>query len=120
MDEETKTFEVRVITFREDSEWTALALEMNLRGYGTTRKAAIKDVLAMIVAQVTFAVQMGHPESVWHPAEEKHWRMFEEARRKLFVAEVSGAELPTEQFADMVPLDLLALKHRDEWTAAGA
>lgn len=120
MSEETKTFEVSVITFREDSTWTALALEMDLRGYGTTRKAAIKDVLTMIVAQVTFAVQMGHPESVWHPAEKKYWQMFEEARRSQFVAEVSGSELPTDRFADMIPLDLLALKHRDEWTAASA
>ena len=120
MSEETKTFEVSVITFREDATWTALALEMSLRGYGKTKKAAINDVISMIVAQVSFAIQMGHPESVWHPAEDKYWRMFEEARRNLFVAEVSGSELPTDRFADMVPLDLLALKHRDEWTTASA
>jgi hypothetical protein len=37
MSDETKAFEVSVILFREDSAWTALALEMDIRGYGPTR-----------------------------------------------------------------------------------
>jgi hypothetical protein len=114
-----KTFEVSVITFREDSTWTALVLEMNLRGYGSTGKAAIEDVLAMLATQVSFAVQMGHPESVWNYADEKYWNMFKEARRKRFVAEVSGSEVPAEPFADMMPLPL-ATSPRDEWVAARA
>jgi hypothetical protein len=120
MNENTKTFEVSVIVFREDSDFTALALEMDIRGYGTTPQAAIDDVTAMLAAQISFAVQIGNPEGVWHPAAEKFWRMFEEARRKRFVAEVSGVELDTDQIARMVPLSLLALKHKEEWTATGA
>ena len=74
MSGEAKSFEANVIVFREDSTWTALALEMDVRGYGSTQKAALKDVTVMLQAQISFAVQMGHPESVWHPAEEKYWR----------------------------------------------
>ncbi len=58
MSEETKAFEVSVILFREDARWTALALEMDIRGYGSTREAAVDDALAMILAQVSFATQM--------------------------------------------------------------
>jgi hypothetical protein len=68
MTHELKTFEANVIIFREDSEWTALALEMNIRGYGATPAAAVQDVIELLDAQISFAVQMGHPESVWHRA----------------------------------------------------
>jgi len=120
MTEKPKTFDVRVLLFREGSEWTALALEMNVRGYGSEPDAAVRDLCEMLAAQVSFAVQMGHPESVWQRAEEKYWQMFEDARRDRFVAEVSGSELPAEPIANIVALPLLALKHRDEWTAARA
>jgi hypothetical protein len=119
MTRKPKTFEVSVVVFREESTWTALALEMNLRGYGSTPKEAIDDVLSMLTAQVSFAVQMGHPESVWNYAEEKYWHMFEEARRRRFVAEVSGSEMPDEPFADMIPLPLACVPG-DEWIAARA
>jgi len=120
MIEEPKDFEISVILFREGSTWTALALEMDIRGYGSTRKSAVDDALAMIVAQVSFASQMGHVESIWKPAEEKYWRMWEKARRNQFVAEVSGSEAPTDEFADLVPIPLLSLKHREAWTTARA
>jgi hypothetical protein len=42
-----------VIVFREDSAWTAVALEMEVRGYGLTPQAAIDDVIEMLVAQVS-------------------------------------------------------------------
>lgn len=115
-----KSFEARVLVFREDTKWTALALEMDVRGYGSDPEAAIRDLREMLVAQVSFAVQQGHPESVWQRADDKYWSMFEEARRKRFVAEVSGAELPAEPIADIIPLSLVALKRRDEWIAARA
>jgi hypothetical protein len=75
MSEQTKAFEVSVIVFREDSMWTALALEMDIRGYGSSRESAVDDVLAMITAQVSFAIQMGHAETIWKRADETYWQM---------------------------------------------
>jgi len=118
--ESDHTFEVSVITYREDSMWTALALEMNLRGYGTTPETANDDLCEMLIAQVSFAVQMGHPESVWNRAGDEFWRMFEEARRNQFVAEFSGSQQSVDQIANMMPLPSLAMKQRDEWVAANA
>jgi hypothetical protein len=116
-----QTFEVSVITFRDGDTWTALALEMDLRGYGPTAEAANDDLGEMLMAQVSFAVQMGHPESVWNRAPDEYWRMFEEVRREQFFAEVSGAQPVTDRIAGMVPLSLLpALKQSDEWNAARA
>ena len=121
MSEETKIFAANTIVFREDpATWVALALEMDVRGYGPTPEAAIHDLMEMLHAQISYAVQMGHPESVWHRAEDRYWRMWEKARQKRFVADASGSEAPTDEIADLVPLSLLAMKHRDEWTAASA
>jgi hypothetical protein len=120
MSEEAKAFEVSVIVFRDGSVWTALALEMDIRGYGASRKAAVDDALSMITAQVSFAVQTGHAESVWKRAEEKYWQMWENARRNQFIAEISGSEAPADEIADLVPIPLFGLKHKDEWIAASA
>jgi hypothetical protein len=120
MSNESRAFEVSVIVFREGPTWTALALEMDIRGYGPSRKAAVDDAMAMISAQVSFAVQRGHAESVWKPAADKYWRMWENARRNQFVAEVSGSEPPTDEIADLVPIPLHALKHKEAWIAARA
>ena len=115
MDDKATTFAVRVIIFQEDATWVALALEMDLRGYGPTSKAAADDLLGMIQAQVSYAVQMGHAESVWHPAEERYFKMFEETRKHQFVAQVSGSAAPTDRFADMVPLPRI---RTDAWAGA--
>jgi len=120
MKEDATIFDVNIFVFREESEWTALALEMDVRGYGTTSRSAIEDVIEMLTAQVSYAVQMGHPESVWHPAEEMYWRRWEEARRKKFMAKASGSEAPTDQIAELVPLELLASKQQDEWITESA
>ena len=63
-----KAFEVSVVVFREDDNWTALALEMSVRGYGSTPDQAMEDLREMLQAQVSFAIHQGHPESVWQPA----------------------------------------------------
>lgn len=118
------TFEFSAIAFREDSEkgceWTALALEMNVRGYGPDHDTALRDLIGMVAAQISFAMQQGNPESVWHPAEASYWAMFKEARKNRFIADVSGSEAPKDRIADIVPLSLLAVKGEPKWATAGA
>ena len=121
MSEEAKTFEVNVLIYRDGSEWTALALEMNVRGYGASQQDALSDVIEMLSAQVSFAVQMCHPESVWNRAEQKYWEVWEQARRNEFVAEASGVDKPGDPVAESVPLWLLlSMKQAEKWTAASA
>ena len=120
MSDDPKIFKANIIVFPEDSRWTALALEMDVRGYGDTPEEASKDVVGMLEAQISFAVQMGHLESVWHPADEKYWRMWAEARRSKFVADASGSEAQANEIAELISLSLLASTHRDEWAAASA
>ena len=120
--QEEKSYTFSVIAFREGDEWTAVALEMDLRGYGPTPQRALADVIEMIKAQVTFAVQRKHPESVWRRADEKYWKMFEEARRNHFVSELSDQAPTDTRLAEYetVPISLLALKQCDQWTGTRA
>ena len=75
-------FTVRVLGFREDGEWCAIALEMSLRGYGETFDEALTDLNAAIEAQVSFAMQHGTLDGIWKPAEPQYVQLYERARRQ--------------------------------------
>lgn len=115
--EQGSTFRVSILGYREDDTWVAIALEMDIRGYGDTPEAARKDLLEMLAAQVSYAVQSGHPESVWKRAANEYWRMFEDARRSEFVAQVSGMLRPLDRTAEMIPLPEIPQR---QWAGAGA
>jgi hypothetical protein len=114
----SKSFAANIIVFREDDGWTAFALEMDVRGYGPAPAGAIDDLIEMLQAQVSFAVQMGHPESVWHRADEKYWRIWETARRNRLVAEASGTAAPADEIADVVPLSFVGPNQDGRTTAS--
>jgi len=72
----------RVLFYKEEKEWIALALEMDLRGYGKTKPAALKELSQLVASQETFAKFKNQIELVWFPAEEKYWRKYERKCRK--------------------------------------
>jgi hypothetical protein len=119
-EEHRNDFPVNVMIYSDEGEWCALALEMDVRGYGATADAAVADLVDMLHAQVSFAIHNGHPESVWHRSDDQYWQMWERARRSRFMAETSGAQAAVEEIAESLPLDLFALKHDEKWIAAGA
>lgn len=60
---------VNVLGYQEDNEWVALALEMDLRGYGATFEEALAELQDLVNMQISFAHQAGHIESAFFPAE---------------------------------------------------
>jgi hypothetical protein len=72
---------LNVLGYQEDGEWVALALEMDLRGYGQTFTQAQEELDSLIEAQFSFAAKKGQPELIWHKAEPKYWRRFYDAKR---------------------------------------
>ncbi|MGD2113880.1 MAG: hypothetical protein PVG07_02435 [Acidobacteriota bacterium] len=70
-----------VLGYREEGEWVALALEMDLRGYGATWEEALDDLRDLVDMQITFALSKGAPEMIWKDAGEEYWRKFERARK---------------------------------------
>ena len=71
-----------VLGYREDGEWVALALEMDLRGYGPTFEAALEDLAELVEMHISFAVQKGWPDSVWKPAEPFWYQRWSDVRRE--------------------------------------
>ena len=82
MAEETELAEVylSILGFPEENEWVALALEMDLRGYGATFGEAVDDLRDLVMMQISFALFKGQPEMIWKPADPVWFERFAEAR----------------------------------------
>ena len=68
--------------YREERDWVALALEMDLRVYGPTFEDALDELTGIVNVQISFAIHKGEPELIWRPAEPIYWRLFDQARRE--------------------------------------
>ena len=71
---------VSVLGFREGDEWCALALEMDLRGYGPTFEAAMEDLDHSIEMQISFALSKDQPSMIFHPADPTYFSLFAQIR----------------------------------------
>lgn len=73
---------INVLGYMEEGEWCALALEMDLRGYGKTFEGAIEELTELVAMQVSFAQASGNPDMPFFPAEAVFFERFAEARRE--------------------------------------
>ena len=76
------TVTVNVLGYREDGEWVALALEMDLRGYGQTFREALEELTDLVRTQIRFAQFKGQPDMIWKSAEPVWFERFADVRRK--------------------------------------
>ncbi len=83
---------LRVLITKEESEWTAHALEMDLMGTGSTRDEALQDLRNAIISQVEFARQQNKIELIDFPAERKLFDLWEETQRSTLRRLFPGAE----------------------------
>ena len=74
--------ELSILTYREEGVYVALALEMDIRGYGATKDEAHKELSELILSQVSFAIFKGQPELLYFPAEPQFFRTFLEAKTR--------------------------------------
>ena len=72
---------LNILGYQEEGEWVALALEMDLRGYGPTFDDALDELDELVTMQLGFAQTKAQPELIWKPAEPVYWGLFEGARR---------------------------------------
>lgn len=80
---------VNVLGYREDGQWCALALEMDIRGYGDTWKEASKNLMELVEMQISFAVQSDQMDLVYRPADAVWFQRFAELRAQEF-ASING------------------------------
>ena len=77
---------VSVLGFQEDGEWCALALEMDLRGYGRTFGEALEDLRDAMTMQIGFAQFKGEIDMIFHPAEPMYFSLFAQVRNDHIMA----------------------------------
>ena len=72
-----------VLLYRDDREggWSALALEMDIRGHGKTSAKAFEDLVDLVRMQIGFAMFKGDPELVLKAADPVWFELFAEARQ---------------------------------------
>jgi len=79
-----ESFEIAldILGYREGDEWVALALDMDLRGYGATFGEAIGELYDLMRAQISFALFKGQPGMIWSPAEPIYFKLYEAAKNQ--------------------------------------
>lgn len=97
---------ISVLGYREDGDWIALALEFDLIGHGDTPEEALDSLIGAVTAQIEFACEKNDPGLLDFPAEEKYFKLFNEARKSTFLSEIfsckdDGVE---ERFSASVPV----------------
>jgi hypothetical protein len=94
---------LRIVGYHEDGEWVALALEMDLRGYGKTFQKAFENLKDLVTMQVSFAAFKGRPDMIWKNAEPVWFARWESARmERLWAAGRRRlVEKPDTELADL-------------------
>jgi hypothetical protein len=72
---------IRVLVYRENGQFVAHALELDILGYGTTESAAKKELEGLLENQLSFAAGMGKPEIVNFPAPKEFFNRWEKANQ---------------------------------------
>ncbi|GBE46183.1 hypothetical protein BMS3Bbin11_01279 [bacterium BMS3Bbin11] len=72
---------LNVLGYKEDKEWTALALEMDLRGFGDTFDKALEDLNDQIQMQISFAVFKNNLDMAFYPAAPTYFALYEQVRQ---------------------------------------
>ena len=87
---EHQPLHIRVLGYKEDGEWVALALEMDLRGFGATFGEALVELRGLIEAQVASAIEEGHPEAILFPAEQNWFKKWGQVFRSLILGSANN------------------------------
>ena len=76
---------LNILEYREDNEWVALALEMDLRGYGKIFNKAVNELQELVALQIGFAHYKGRPEMILKAADPIWFQRFAEVRDGLLI-----------------------------------
>ena len=90
---------LNVLGYQDGGEWIALALEMDLRGYGETFEDALKELTELVGMQISFSRFKGQPGLIWKAAEPILFERFAEVRREYIEALVGETEMPEPEYS---------------------
>ena len=90
MGRQIHNLQIRVLIYREDGEWVARALEMDLLGFGKTEREAVGELQQAVEAQISFAHQTNDASLINFPAEPEFFKRWEVAQKKAMRSEILG------------------------------
>jgi predicted RNase H-like HicB family nuclease len=67
---------LRVVFYRDGSDWVAHGLEFDLLGDGVTREQALARLAEAVSIQVETSLEHDNPDNLFSPADGKYFRMF--------------------------------------------
>jgi hypothetical protein len=71
---------IKILSYRlNEDEWCAVAIDMNIRGYGDSREASQEDLHELIESHVAFACAHQQMHLLCHPAEKQIFDWYNEA-----------------------------------------
>lgn len=70
------------LVFPAEEGWSAVALELDIWGFGETKKQAMDELEEMIKAQIEFAFSSeGNPAILNHPTEKRFFKMWDDLEK---------------------------------------
>ena len=87
---------VSVLGYREDGHWCALALEMDLRGYGQSFDEALQDLRESMSMQIGFALFKNEPGMIFFPSDPVYFSLYAQVRNDRIMALTVGSSDSTE------------------------
>ncbi len=116
MDTHIYNLQIRVLIYREDGEWVARALEMDLLGFGKTEREAVAELQRAVEAQISFAHQTNDASLINFPAEPEFFKRWEDAQKKAMRSEILGDKsvklAARSLMLSFTPAELKALRTR--------
>ena len=102
---------IDVLGYREEQNFVALALEMDLRGYGSSFGEALRDLEWQVALQLGFALyKHGAIGMALRPAEAVYLERFAAAKRETIAAD--GWDVGDEFLATSIPYPSLGILER--------
>ena len=96
---EESSVTVSVLGYHEDDEWCALALEMDLRGYGQTFREALEDLRESMTMQIGFAHFKDELDMIFHPAEPIYFSLYAQVRNDHLTALAKKGSVAESEYA---------------------
>lgn len=88
---------VSVLGYREDGEWVAHALEIDILGYGETFEEALQDLEDLVKMQLSFAKYKEDPSLIPHPAPNRYWKIYHILRTHKVRDLISGGKTDDDE-----------------------
>ena len=109
---------LRVLGYREGTDWVAHCLETDLVGYGKNFNAALNELMELTEMQVSFALQTKRPNLLDHPAPPEIFEQYSQLARER-LATLSRPEIkPKDRALGAFPLPNPTAKGSPAWCFA--